>query len=1399
MGARRCEVRLAVQLRGLPDDDRLARMGEAIAQAVAGRLRLADRVIAAREGWPAWTKVVAEPQISFSGLPLDEDLRRRVLAVVRDAIARALAGTAAQARVAAGPSIQLAQYKPPPAPAGDGLHFGPGGEDVFWRTYREQLFIRIDNDRDRLQRKQAIDTVLQGIRRARAQALIREALDRPLSGVRLAMIDALEHIAHDRTLAWELLLYGLERPGDAYGHGPFVRLLDHDPDAIIPFLEQMLDKGDEPYRTMAGRVVRHYLEGQYAPVQRQRRATRERLRMLAARHGLYARGPLGVDAARDRIVEGIDILRDSIRSIVDPLTPAAPRETPQTSDEHTLDRLPLALLALRVLLPTLPPERIVELDGRMAAALQMALLLPDRIGTIQGQIRALAGFLPNDTVPSDEITVLQRLRRRYLAAFAGALDSASAAADFSAAEATFADLRHDVAQVKFDRLRGEFDEARKAVDFGRAFHRSGGVDDPAFAVMSDLLGAYTRAFIGLFVPHGVPGSAFPVTIRYSPESLQSATQVEIDLALYRVLGSMFLLFSAALAYEHDMVADSVWTAGWRAERSRELRAVRATIIGFWNHEDYKGWLTAEPRTRAELEDIALRIEQGRRRERNLRTAILLAATLAAGVAGVVTRAALVGTLLETAAGATRLSLIVTVAEATAFTATQVGLERLAFGKPVTLGGTATAFFSNLVQSAAFGTVARLLGPLGTSGRTWLQFVGRHAAGLALQVDIAALTLAIQGRGFPSDVGHFLVETLGAYVIGATSSHIGGRMQNQAIQARANELAQQGAGILRRANEAARTGRFDEAAFERARLDTLAWLRKIELLHQFMRDTGAMTAAEHDAALEIIDDYTGRIGAAKWRPAATYTGPLLLEAGQVAGLVKVGAAPLYRYDPQKPPPQLATLARSYQRVGSLSTTFRNGTLTVREPGSGRLVLLVGPGPVPAGLLPPPPQGVPAPRPLTFLESAAGGPLTPAGQAAVTALLDQINRDAIPLLQARGDAGLAALSLLVAHRTTLSRWPYAALRGLATALELPRGITRASLERFFATRPNDELVRLFDDFGTIADLPGANLVFRHERALQLIALYRRLYGDRFQLPEGMNDSAQRGLLRMLTDLGYDGLTERLRGLAVAGRLAEFIRNDPLAAAPPVLPEAQRILAAHTGELRPGIHLAAPTRTPAQVRAQIEQFAEAHGASFDAHVPARIEATIATYRTHLRNVQEGIETDGRNVDGLREEFKALMVLLEDGARVLSFSRMLGKGASDPFQAQIDVGWHPLRGRITVLHAPVAAPVQIDVLAHKIEYGFVIEEITASHLGLPVPLRQLASATGPVTIDHALLGDTLLHRKWKQILKYIALQEFGEALGRSWGGYQPVQITVRYRSASPEARAALDRLGIRHGPITP
>ncbi len=159
-------------------------------------------------------------------------------------------------------------------------------------------------------------------------------------------------------------------------------------------------------------------------------------------------------------------------------------------------------------------------------------------------------------------------------------------------------------------------------------------------------------------------------------------------------------------------------------------------------------------------------------------------------------------------------------------------------------------------------------PAGAAGRGFLAFIGRHATGLVLQVDIAALSLAIQGRGFPPDIEHFLIETIGAYAIGASVGAIGKSVQSEMIRSRQAEFDQLYGDISRRAQEAARTGHFDEAAFNRTKQELLEYWSRVEAANTYLRDAGIMSSQEHAEGQSYITDRKTTISGAKWRGGTT---------------------------------------------------------------------------------------------------------------------------------------------------------------------------------------------------------------------------------------------------------------------------------------------------------------------------------------------------------------------------------------------------------------------------------------------------------------------------------------------------------------------------------------------------
>ncbi len=111
MTERCCIVPIVVRLRGIPDDERLDALSDAVRRAVSSRLLFADRTIADKEGLSTWHKAYAAPKFCFKGDPLDDDLRQRVAKAVEDGIVRAAGGSPASAPQAR--QFVLARYTPP--------------------------------------------------------------------------------------------------------------------------------------------------------------------------------------------------------------------------------------------------------------------------------------------------------------------------------------------------------------------------------------------------------------------------------------------------------------------------------------------------------------------------------------------------------------------------------------------------------------------------------------------------------------------------------------------------------------------------------------------------------------------------------------------------------------------------------------------------------------------------------------------------------------------------------------------------------------------------------------------------------------------------------------------------------------------------------------------------------------------------------------------------------------------------------------------------------------------------------------------------------------------------------------------------------------------------------------
>lgn len=1397
MGEIRCVIPLQVRLRGIPGDRLLQQMRAEIARALAARLRTADRQIAAREGALPCARHAAAPCIRFGGMPTDDAARRRIAAAIEAAITEALAGG-----MPSPTSVRQVDWHPGNAAGGaladDGLHLRAGSEDVFWNALRTALASDDTAAPGSIGRREAVRVLLQGVRRPRAQALIREALERPGNAGRYLLVEALGAATHDQPLAWRLLLGALSRPGDTLGLAAFDAALARDADLALAFLADALGSADAALQRSAGRVVRHALDARSAGARPRApaRALRGRLRALARRFGLYADGPPGADALREQVVRRIDVLVETLPAIVAPLDPPVRLETADSDDSHTLAATRGLLLALAAGTMLLDWPALRTLARRVDLALAMAALLPQRIGLLQRKLAALAAAQPDESLPHDEVVVLHRLRRAYLLAFATAATDDGAHAAFLDAEKTLATLAGVVADLKFARLEALFEQSRVDVALCRSRAFDGIEADAAAAEMWRTLHLDGKSFVNVFArpPYAGPPdpSAGPV------HQLDMTLQLEADLDVYRVQGAMFAMYTAALQLEDAALGrfggQALGDEDWRRATTAALRPVRTRILGYWHRGDFAGFLGVAEHLNRQLAVLESDVAFTRRRDGRVRTLITLAAALVAGIA-----TAASGGLLAPSLEGVALLAAEAVVGGTAFTLTDQALERFTFDTPLSARRVGREWASNIGQMFVLGAVFKAIGPLGGRAGGWMGFVRRQAVGLAVQASLVALPslpalrLALETRRFTPETQDLLVQALGMYVIGLVTSSIGHEVKQAALRSRQAEVARRGADVRQRVDNAARSGLFGVAELERLKADLRLLLDGVEECNRLLAAADAMTASEQEAAQDLLDTARARVDAMQAAGAGAVRGPLTLDPDQVQGLTRVGDSPIYHYDPASPPAQLADLDRSLRLVPGLDVQFEGGLLVARDATTRELRLLVGPGEGPVAFLSPPRRALAAGSGIdelpTFLEAAAGtGPLAPQRRQLLAREMHAINRNAVAILESLGDTGLAALSLLAEHRAALQGWSDKAIRGLATALELPRAIRRSTLGRFFA-RSNSELVKFFEDFSAIAGMPGANAVFRQPstiRTIYLVELYRELRARGFELPPGMDESAQRGLMFMAADLGRPAMIDRLRQVDVAARLSEFRQRDPLAdaAQPPPTLEAQAVLDRHALDLRPGINLLDPALTSAQVVARIAKRASAFGGSFDADYGYQLAERIDRYRKWIRGFQDETGPNARNVNGALREFQDVMETLERG-----------DSPHEVRSGTISLGRWKLLGRVTIVGAPedlIHSPDRVSTSAAGV---LELAEIGDSDLGLPSELQALARTDGDVTIDFSKIpDDTSSGRKWRQILKNQALVEFAHALG---GG--PARTTVHVRSATKPAREALRRMGIHLQVDTP
>ena len=1372
-----CRIPITVRLTGAPTDAALEQLTRVLARTVASRVAAAERLLAEQATGPVQRNYQLPGQVTVAGGGSPDD-RRRVSSALLGAVGTLFAG---QGGTPAGTLTVAA---------------GSGGRQ-FWDGLRATVL-----DGTGPVQEAAAQTLVELRAHAEALDIIRAVLrDRSPARLlaRMTLVSGLAAVAGDDDRLWALILLALGEPLHLSAEGALANLLATRGGYLTGFLARQVRGGDAELRGKAGEAILGLLDlrgtaGSTLPADR-----------FAGLRDLVAHGTGELDdlARRHLALGRLATLDDLTVRLLRELERGPARDPYEDADTASLYLLRTALAAAPALVRAASLDRVEWFDTRLALAIEAGVAFRALIRDLHAQIRLARQFFdgPGDE-ETDEVTALFNVRHGLVATFAALLGTADFAAARERAEGRLAALDDEVADVKQPKIHARFIAAQEAFvqaeDEVRPIRPK---DDPFFGRLRGLL-IDARAVLRDALTPGVLAKVFLPGL---PKGRRLAGVVELEtrVSLFTLLGAVYGLYVAAVRAEHAIEKMDVGDDDFKRTRIAALRKIRAEIQDAVDQGRLEALATGASSMADRLNAVLTDIADEARTDALRHLLITAIATIASLGVAAIANLALATETLAVLRGIRGIRGAIFLLQSATFTAGTLYSDAVLFGRSSTPGGAAQRFFTDAAMLGLFEAVGALLGPL-VRGRALLAYVVPHVANLGIMTGVSALTTRVKTGSWPPKIGEFLLDSLAGYVIMAgigAAAHAGiRRVAEPVIGAVLQQLNGELALQFARCQRAAVTGTFTRADFEAMRegrlklnargQELVAHLQRAKLItNEEAAALGERFAVEERLARAAVYDVP-----AGPRAAGRDARAILAPSG-VAGLVRTGTQ-TYRYDPDRPPAELERLLARSLQAGLKVRRFAGGVIEVSD-ADNKVLLLLQPGPQPAGLLP---ERVPENRhPLL---RKVTGPVPDSQLEAIAGRLRAVARSAISTLQDEfpEPTATAALGVLVAELPRLTtRWGKDAVRGLGKMLEPHRGISVQLVRRLFDALPPADLELLFDRFHGIAGMPGASKLvdveWAPETSAALVEAYTRIR-PKLDLPPGMTMAAVRGLRRRIAD-GTDYLAE-LAPIRVRDRLA-LLERDPHARVPdrPVPPvRVELALRRHAEDIRPGLNLL--VGTPAEVVRSIEQYAaRQHGALAGERVRTGLLRIVERYREQITRLQAGDVRDTRNLEGGRGEIDAVLVRLELGQTV----DVVGNVA----RYLVDLNWYPLPGGRAVLNAPGQTPVQLDAGSHGPGWELTLVETTTGELRLPPSLAHLdPDHPRPGDVDWAALDPDdrtwgASNRKFRQVIRLYQLARYLRDLDASFrggaaGNPQPAELVLRAGGVDAPARRVLERVfGVR------
>lgn len=1327
-------------------------------------------------------------------------------------------GSRETARLDPGAWVVFSRMKVPEPPS---LAIAKGQEAFFWNALRTNLL-----EGDRQQRSDAISTLVELRVYPRALEILKEGLELPsgyLTTRLTARLEILRALGDFRprhlTSIWNLILHASQHDVD---RTPLYRFREwfklNQGRETIDYLERTLNGDDPLLQTLAAQVVLHLLAFVRSPEGAPCGAHARRLIALTERQDLWTGGPLGRESLRQLVTGQLEVVSSLANGLLGKMEFGPILDPHKEADVSSLQGFVVALASLKGELPTLELQALEAKHRRLSEIIQGLVHVGGQVESLHNAVSKLRDFLGAYDVESDELTVLFKLRHDYLQLVARSLDVKDfprLLAEIDRAGAQFADT---TAQVKWRRMRSEFNEALDVYhETLQIFAGGGPIKAMAFFQIRDQLRRDRQYLDRRFFPPPIQNktTVFRIVdeegrpVIEGAKDLSDAVDAETQVNLFRIRMAMFGHMSVALALHNQIEGLEIGSRSFRRRNGRKLGSIRDEIIRYYKNGKFQQFIDRDPAIQAELQGVHSNIRDEIRNAILIELLITAAAALLTAGTGLIARAALLGRTLSVIRTARAVETTVFLAEVGVFTASQLAGERIAFGREITLGRAAESTISNMAFFGGFRVLGKLTGPLLQKGG--YGFVAAHTINLTTMTAVSALANKVQTGRWPDDIGMFLAQSLASYVIFVGVSQATTRTLGKVVLPRAEarlkkvgkRLDASNRQLLGRLQRAVESGTLTQKEFQNIKRGFRQNVADAKEIAEQAKNAGLREAEDVDRFVADLRELDTMLQSWKFRVPPGFEGTaggqraiLALPSPEaLAGVVREGESNIYHYNPTRQSDGLQRALQRYRAAG-YRLDRRSGSLIEVIRPDGRTAFVLDPTPATAPIPVVEPLLLPAAkdaRPLTAVERALGRGRLPSTELdKLDGRLRRVNRTLVQRLETEflEQTFLATVRLLAAeYPQPMTGWRLDAVRGLATMLDLRRGIPLSAIHRLFLNRSSAELNALFLKYHRIKDMAGSHYLvadgIRPSRSVQLIETYDALRRGRIRLPADMSREAVQGLLRWIRE-GRDVPKELLRIRDVSDRRVRLEADNPIRNPHFPPPSAvEKLLREHATDIRPGLNLL--NGTPSEVARAVEAYGQRHKGRF-ADQPARteFEKIVDRYRNDLSRLQSSV--DPRNVIGGREEINTILVGLELGAEIFTVGNIN--------RLTINPGLYGLPRGNRVVNGPREIIIQLDLGARRADGRLLLVEATTGHLTLPKAWKALDPQSGSRhgQLDWLALNKaSATHRKWHQIIKLWQARKFGHDLGKSWSGVgvEMPALVMRAGSFSKPALRALKELG--------